>query len=58
MIVYSADQGHVIIDNFDEKDLPGEVWELLPCDNQPDAWSGSPYDWFSTDSDYSRPSLF
>ena len=58
MIIYSADHGHTIVDNFDEQDLESQIWEMLPCDEEADAWSGSPYDWFQSDSDYTRPNLF
>ena len=58
MVIYSSYHGQTLIDNFDEsfidseRELPSEVMDIE------DSWSGNVYDWFSSDSDYQRPSLF
>jgi len=61
MMLYSCDQGHTLVDNYDEIyldtecELPSEVCD--PTDTDIDAWSGFLSDMWDSDSTYSRPNI-
>ena len=58
MIIYSSDKGTTLIDNYDESylDIEREL-ESEVFNSQEKAWSGALYDWFSNESNYSRPNI-
>ncbi len=61
MMLYSCDQGHTLVDNYDEiyldteRELPSEVCD--PTDTDINAWSGFLSDMWDSDSTYSRPNI-
>jgi hypothetical protein len=64
MLLFSADHGHTLVDNYDdhvideEKDLWAEVHDLDDGYDQ-QAWSGAMWDfWSDNDSSYVRPNIF
>ena len=62
MVLYSCDNGHTTVDNFDEtildleKELEAEVFDIEDdYDQQAISWSGGVWDYWP--SEYQRPSV-